>query len=515
MTHITASILWPVSLLVCAFLYQKWTAYTTFRAAVIRHGCQRPRKYPHLDPIWGYDLYRERAKATQRGQSMELYMRQFDLHGKTFEEQFFDTKIINTMEAANIQQVAALSFQDWGKSSARNASSSPFLGRGIFSEDGAFWRHSRDLIKPTFARSEISDVNSLGVFVDRLLELIPRDGATIDIQPMIHKLFLDISTDFLFGKSVDSLLPDTPFDSLEFLKNFNESLAGVGRRRRAGMLRFRYMFDRKWKEAYERVHAFVDDHVRRALEETAQDSFSTVSKTVPSVGHTPPHRYILLHEMAKEIRDPIELRFQVLNVFLPARDTTSIAVGNALFHLARNPKVWTDLRNAALSLGSQPLTFEVLKSLVLFKHVLFETLRLQGPSGRVLRTAVRNTVLPVGGGPDGRSPIFVEQGAVVALHLWGLHHDRDIWGNDVDEFKPERWVDKRPMWDFVPFLGGPRICPAQQQVLTQAVYVLVRLVREFSTIENRDPTQEYVELTKMTVESRNGVKIALFPGSSE
>ena len=117
-------------------------------------------------------------------------MRQFELHGKTFEEQFFDTKIINTMEAANIQQVAALSFQDWGKSSAKTASSSPFLGRGIFSEDGAFWKHSRDLIKPTFARSEISDVNSLGLFVDRLLDLIPRDGTTIDIQPLIHKLVL-------------------------------------------------------------------------------------------------------------------------------------------------------------------------------------------------------------------------------------------------------------------------------------------------------------------------------------
>ena len=117
-------------------------------------------------------------------------MRHFDLYGKTFEERFFDTKIINTMEAANIQQAAALSFQDWGKSSSRNAITSPFLGRGIFSEDGAFWRSSRDLIKPTFARSEISDVNSLGLFVNRLLELIPRDGSTFDIQPLVHKLVL-------------------------------------------------------------------------------------------------------------------------------------------------------------------------------------------------------------------------------------------------------------------------------------------------------------------------------------
>lgn len=314
---------------------------------------------------------------------------------------------------------------------------------------------------------------------------------------------------------MDSLRPDTPFDSLEFIKAFNESLAGVGRRRRAGMLRFRYMFDKKWKEAYEKVHAFVDDRVQKALEETAQEKMSSASNTVPSTEHVQAQRYVLLQEMAKEIRDPTELRFQILNVFLPARDTTSIAVANALFHLARNPKVWTELRSAALSLGSRPLTFEVLKSLTLFKYVLFETIRLQGPSGRVLRTALRNTILPVGGGPEGQSPVFVEKGVVVALHLWGLHHDRDIWGDDVDEFKPQRWIDKRPMWEFVPFLGGPRICPAQQQVMTQAVYVLVRLVREFSGIENRDPTQEYVELTKMTVESRNGVKIALFPASND
>ncbi len=312
---------------------------------------------------------------------------------------------------------------------------------------------------------------------------------------------------------MDSLLPDTPFDSIEFIKAFDESLAGAGRRRRAGMLRFRYMFDNKWKEAYEKVHVFVDDHVRKALKATAPGSQSSLSKTVTPDEHTPSHRYILLQEMAKEIRDPVELRFQILNVFLPARDTTANAVANALFHLARNPEVWTDLRSAALSLGSQPLTFEVLKSLTLFKHVLFEIIRLQGPSGRVLRTALHDTILPVGGGPDGKSPVFVEQGDIVALHLWGLHHDRDIWGDDVDEFKPQRWVDKRPMWEFVPFLGGPRICPAQQQVMTQAVYVLVRLVKEFSGIENRDATQEYVELTKMTVESRNGVKIALFPAS--
>ena len=188
MAHSLVPILWPALLLALVFIYQKWTTHATFRAVSILHGCQRPRRYPHVDPLWGYDLYCERNKATQCGQLMKLYMKHFNLYGKTFEEQFFNTRIINTMEAVNIQEATALSFRDWGKSSLRNASTSPFLGKGIFSEDGALWKQSRDLIKPLFARSAISDVDSLGVFVDRLFKIIPRDGTTVDIQPLLHKL---------------------------------------------------------------------------------------------------------------------------------------------------------------------------------------------------------------------------------------------------------------------------------------------------------------------------------------
>lgn len=190
-------------------------------------------------------------------------------------------------------------------------------------------------------------------------------------------------------------------------------------------------------------------------------------------------------------------------------------MANVLFHLARNPEVWSQLRAESLALGDVPITFEVLKSLKIFKWVINETLCLQGPSGRAQRQALCDTILPVGGGPEGKAPVFVEKGTIVALNFWGLTHDKDIWGDDVNKFNPQRWVDKRPLWEFVPFMGGPRICPAQQQVLTQRTYLLVRMTREFVRIENRDPVKEYVELVKMTTESRHGVRVALFPSVAE
>lgn len=248
----------------------------------------------------------------------------------------------------------------------------------------------------------------------------------------------------------------------------------------------------------------MDKHVARALSDTKpSDDLETES---PSSS-----RYILINEMAKKIRDPIDLRFQVINVFFPARDSTGIVLSNVFFNLARNPDVWAELREQALALGDQPLTFELLKSLTSFKYVLFESLRLYGPSGRIARTAIHDTILPRGGGPDGTAPVFVQKGTVVALNTCAANHWKETWGEDVEEFKPKRWIGTKHTWDWTPSFGGPRMCPAQQQVLTQAVYLLVKTVTTFEKIENRDPSVGYVESTKMLTESRNGAKVALYP----
>ncbi|TVY92788.1 Cytochrome P450 monooxygenase [Lachnellula willkommii] len=301
---------------------------------------------------------------------------------------------------------------------------------------------------------------------------------------------------------MDSLLPESPFDSDTFFKALDRSLAGVLHRRQAGNLgMIRYAYDLEWKHAYKVVHSYIDVRVKEALQATAFSSPNQDSDGKP-------RKYVLLQEMSKQIRDPIQLRYQILAIFLPARELTGILLSNALFHLARNPDIWTQLRQTALKVDPEKLTFESLKSLKDFRNVIFETFRHQGPAGRTLRMATRDTTLPRGGGKYGQSPILVRKGTHVSSNNWALNHDADIHP-DPYVFRPERWVDKRQSWEFIPFSGGPRICPANQQVLTYASYTLVRLTREFVSIENRDPNIEYVDLIKMTTQSKNGVKIAL------
>ena len=56
-----------------------------------------------------------------------------------------------------------------------------------------------------------------------------------------------------------------------------------------------------------------------------------------------------------------------------------------------------------------------------------------------------------------------------------MQRREDIYGEDVNEFKPERWDGWTPKaWDFIPFNGGPRICLGQQFALTEMAYILTR-----------------------------------------
>ena len=96
----------------------------------------------------------------------------------------------------------------------------------------------------------------------------------------------------------------------------------------------------------------------------------------------------------------------------------------------------------------------------------FPVLRLYPPVPINGRVATEATTLPKGGGPDGTRPIMVNKGEAVAYTVYVMHRLKQLYGEDADDFRPERWdpdvnniVDlKNISWGYLPFNGGPRIC---------------------------------------------------------
>ena len=46
--------------------------------------------------------------------------------------------------------------------------------------------------------------------------------------------------------------------------------------------------------------------------------------------------------------------------------------------------------------------------------------------------------------PQGGAKIcgqFVPEGTVVGVNAWVVHRNKDIYGSDAEQFRPERWLD--------------------------------------------------------------------------
>ena len=88
-------------------------------------------------------------------------------------------------------------------------------------------------------------------------------------------------------------------------------------------------------------------------------------------------------------------------------------------------------------------------------------LRLYPPVPINTRFCKETTTLPLGGGPDGRSPILVRKGMPVAYAVYHMQRRKDFYGSDAEAFRPERWEGPELAdikWGYLPFNGGPRLC---------------------------------------------------------
>jgi cytochrome P450 len=365
-------------------------------------------------------------------------------------------------------------------------------------------QHSRALLRPQFARGQISDLKLVERHVQHLLDRLPvqDDHWTdiIDLSPLFFNLTLDSATEFLFGHSVNSqslsskgnqglehgtTTPNSLPNGLSFGKSFDRANAVVVLRSYLMDLYFLYCPAEFRKDCAD-IQEFARYYVNLAL---AGDLQSGTNKSTP--GGPTESGYVFLQELVKETKDPDELRSQLLNILLAGRDTTAGLLGWTFYLLSRHPEVYEKLRTVVIETfgefsSNAAITFESLKSCSYLQHVLSEVLRLHPVVPENSRRAVRNTTLPRGGGADGTSPIYIRAGEEVMYNVHIMHRRSDLWGADANEFRPERWTGRRPGWEFIPFNGGPRICLGQQFALTEAGYVVVRMLQRFDRVENMD-----------------------------
>ncbi|KAE8354944.1 cytochrome P450 [Aspergillus coremiiformis] len=469
-----------------------------------RHGCLPPPRQCHKDPVLGLDGLQSIFKVFREYRFLPWAQSKYCSLGNTFQTSILLSTDICTIEPENVKTVLAVKFKDFDLGEKRRQALHPFLGDGIFTSDGPQWEHSRTLLRPSFVRTQIVATNMHERHIQKMIEMIPRDGSTVDLQELFFKLTLDTSTEFLFGESVDCLSQSTAA-SANFAYHFNQAQDISSVRMILGPFAPLAMTS-KSRESVRKAREFVDGFVKKAIDyrKTVDSEKGTDEPANAST------RYVFLHELAKQTSNTTELTDAILNILLAGRDTTASLLSMVFYVLARRPDVWNTLRGEVSTLDGQCPSFEQLKQMKYLSWVINETLRLYPVVPTNGRTANADTFLPLGGGPDGKSPVFVAKGQRVNYDVYVMHRRHDIYGPDAEEFRPERWETIRPGWGFLPFNGGPRICLGQQFALTEASYTIVRILQAFKGITSRD-SEPWQETLALTLASRHGTKVVMEP----
>ncbi|KAK0112497.1 hypothetical protein ONS96_001733 [Cadophora gregata f. sp. sojae] len=444
----------------------------------------------------------------------------------TFRTTILGVPRLFTADIPNIQALLATQFEDFDFGEMRRSNAHPFLGKGIFLQDGREWERSRALIRPQFARAQISDLE----LEERHFQVlvggveVGGDGWTeeMDLQPLLFNLTLDSATEFLLGKSAESQsgflrsrregkegrMSEEGNDAQAFGEAFD--VGNVGLATRAKFQPYSYLcIPKGWRRAIKTCNQYVDSIVAEHLQKRQEK----IEKGVESDGK---EGYVFLEALANETQDPIELRSQIMHLLLAGRDTTASLIGWLLFELVRDQARYKKLRDAIIEdFGTwadcdlESITFAKIKACKYLQYCLNEALRLQTIVPYNFRVANKDTTLPRGGGEDGKSKVFVPKGMMVFYSIHVLHRREDIWGTDVHEFVPERWEGRKLGWEYIPFNGGPRICVGQQYAIIEASYIILRLLQKYDKMENMDPEPEARYHSTMTSCSANGVKVKL------
>jgi cytochrome P450 len=199
------------------------------------------------------------------------------------------------------------------------------------------------------------------------------------------------------------------------------------------------------------MNAFVMEYVHRALLLTPEE---LASKTKSDMSYT------FLHELASYTRDPKVLRDQLVAVLLAGRDTTASSLSWTIYELGRHPEVVARLRAEILSTVGphRTPTYADLKGMKYLQNVMNETLRLYPVVPFNVRAALKDTLLPRGGGPDGTEPIAVLKDTPVGYSTLLMQRREDLYPpvskdfKPVGEFSPERWYHWQPKpWQYSEF----------------------------------------------------------------
>ncbi|KAJ0109813.1 cytochrome p450 [Diaporthe amygdali] len=377
------------------------------------------------------------------------------------------------------------------------------FGHGIINSDGELWKVQRKAglaflnTKNLQVLTDVALPQYLAQSVD-ILKSRSQDVREADLQAVFHEI-----TTQLMGKLAYNLEMHADDD---FTLAFDYASGATAERVQNPLWRVTEIF---FGARLRKSIAIVKAYGKRIVDTAIQDRERGAKDTANASGQPEKDEKLdkisgsLIQSLLDSIGDRGMVADAALNYLSAGRDTTAQAL-TWTFHLLMHhrytlAKIRQEVQQALEAQPAQPEGASATSTLpvdpTLFTPasmpytlaVFSEALRLYPPIPFEIKQTMSPTTLPDG--------TFLPQGSVVVWCPWAMNRSRLTWGEDADDFRPERWLvaaggDANPpsvvlqksASEFPVFNGGPRLCLGKKMAELIAVQVIATVAWVFEFV---------------------------------
>ncbi|KAH9972118.1 cytochrome P450 [Lactifluus volemus] len=445
---------------------------------------------------------------------------------------WFNLKRTYTTDLRALKHI--LNAPEFDKSDNARSVLGDFLGTGLKH------RQQRRIMNPAFGLPQVKVLSQL--FVEKANELRdaliaeasqspgPDGSVRLDIYLWLNKITLDIIGEAGFNHSFGSLS--------SYLDEAHTLIDGLHKFMSFDPFSIKYMIpifiplarriptDRSRAQATTLTairslsKSLISQKKAEILAATESDAKSGVEKS--DIQGRDLLSLLMKANMATDIADSArmneeEILAQVPTFIIAGHETTSVAVAWAIYALRNHPAVHAKLNTEARAFHTDTPTMDELNGMTYLDYVIREVLRLHAPVPETDRVAKEDTVVPLSEPFTDRHGIKrhefrMRKGDVVVIPILVVHKLKSLWGDDADEFRPERWETIPEAVKAIPsvfsnlltFLAGPHACIGYRFAIIEIKALLFTLVRSFDfelAVPSSDVTRRTVIVTRPLLSS--------------
>ncbi len=328
-----------------------------------------------------------------------------------------------------------------------------FMGQGLVTSNGDFWKRQRRLAAPAFHTQRISAYAD--TMVSYALQIMDDwDNKTqLDVDEEMMQLTL-----MIVGRTLFDADASTTVDSVKQAVGVVQKASNTATLLPSWIpTPLRIQSARANAVLDEIVYEFIAD--RRASGEDKGDLLSMLLLSEDVDGN---------RMTDKQARD------EAVTLFLAGHETTANTLNWTWWLLAQYPEIEAKLHHEIDTvLGGESPTLEDLRRLPYTDMVIKESMRLMPPVWNIGRTANADTEV---------LGYTMPKGTNVSIFMYHMHRDPNIWEN-ANDFIPERWaedsINEIPKYAYLPFGGGPRVCIGNSFATMEANLLLATIAQRY------------------------------------